>query len=259
MHPAGKLESFILTGYHSVRKKWLAPEEDDPHTSDTDEDVLKPARLQYDCLIKLLALGDSGVGKTSMLCRYINNHFYPNFISTVGIDFKEKRVDYNTKSTDGTETGRIIRCHIQLWDTAGQERFRSLTTAFLRDAMGFLVMFDLTNEQSFLNVRNWMTQLQTHSYSDSPDVILIGNKSDLISDRAVTKERALQMADEYRVPYIEVSAASAKNVEESILLLLDAVMQRMEKEVDKQLSKQSIDIKGLSSEDNKKLKKKSCC
>ncbi|XP_067941568.1 ras-related protein Rab-27B-like isoform X2 [Watersipora subatra] len=204
----------------------------------------------YDCLIKLLALGDSGVGKTNLLCRYVNNEFHANK-PTVGIDFKEKRMVYKARTTDGTATGRAFRCHLQLWDTAGQERFRSLTTAFYRDAMGFFVMFDLTNEQSFTNVRNWMAQLQTHSYCDSPDVILVGNKSDLESERKISTARALKLAKEYNIEYIETSAATTENVEECVHMLLELVMQRMEKEVDKQISTQNNNIvKYLKNEGN---------
>ncbi|NWI41518.1 RB27A protein, partial [Picathartes gymnocephalus] len=110
----------------------------------------------YDYLIKFLALGDSGVGKTSLLYQYTDGKFNSKFITTVGIDFREKRVVYRPNGPDGVG-GRGQRIHLQLWDTAGQERFRSLTTAFFRDAMGFLLLFDLTNEQSFLNVRNWIS------------------------------------------------------------------------------------------------------
>ncbi|KAG7169376.1 Ras-related protein Rab-27A-like 2 [Homarus americanus] len=109
----------------------------------------------YDYLIKFLALGDSGVGKTSFLYQYTENVFQQQFISTVGIDFREKRLIYR-----GDGTGRPQGVHLQLWDTAGQEKFRSLTTAFYRDAMGFLLLFDLTNEQSFLDIRSWLEQLK---------------------------------------------------------------------------------------------------
>ncbi|TNN60160.1 Ras-related protein Rab-27B [Liparis tanakae] len=132
----------------------------------------------YDYLIKLLALGDSGVGKTTFLYRYTDLKFNRKFTTTVGIDFREKRVDYTGKGADGM-TEKNFKVHLQLWDTAGQERFRSLTTAFFRDAMGFLLMFDLTNQQSFLNVRNWMSQLQANAYCDSPDIVLVGTKADL--------------------------------------------------------------------------------
>uniref|UniRef100_A0A4W2GRJ9 small monomeric GTPase n=1 Tax=Bos indicus x Bos taurus TaxID=30522 RepID=A0A4W2GRJ9_BOBOX len=151
----------------------------------------------YDYLIKLLALGDSGVGKTTFLYRYTDNKFNPKFITTVGIDFREKRVAYNTQGPNGP-TGKAFKVHLQLWDTAGQERFRSLTTAFFRDAMGFLLMFDLTSQQSFLNVRNWMSQLQANAYCENPDIVLIGNKADLPDQREVNERQARDLAEKYR-------------------------------------------------------------
>uniref|UniRef100_A0A8C1V7Z5 small monomeric GTPase n=1 Tax=Cyprinus carpio TaxID=7962 RepID=A0A8C1V7Z5_CYPCA len=159
----------------------------------------------YDYLIKLLALGDSGVGKTTFLYRYTDNKFNPKFITTVGIDFREKRVVYTTNSPNGT-TGKTFKVHLQLWDTAGQERFRSLTTAFFRDAMGFLLMFDLTSQQSFLNVRNWMSEIQASS--SSSDVCLCFLFP--------------------RIPYFETSAATGAEVEKAVVTLLDLVMKRME-------------------------------
>ncbi|KAM7424078.1 hypothetical protein PAMA_000435 [Pampus argenteus] len=150
----------------------------------------------YDYLIKFLALGDSGVGKTSFLYQYTDGKFNSKFITTVGIDFREKRVIYKPTSPDGS-SGKGQKIHMQLWDTAGQERFRSLTTAFFRDAMGFLLLFDLTNEQSFLNVRNWMSQLQVHAYCENPDIILCGNKCDLADQRAVREEEARELAEKY--------------------------------------------------------------
>ncbi|XP_043994167.1 ras-related protein Rab-27A [Gambusia affinis] len=187
---------------------------------------------EYDYLIKFLALGDSGVGKTSFLYQYTDGKFNNKFITTVGIDFRERRVIYNSTGPDGT-TGRAQKIHLQLWDTAGQERFRSLTTAFFRDAMGFLLLFDLTNEQSFLNVRNWMSQLQTHAYCENPDVVLCGNKCDLSDQRAVTQSQARELAEKYGIRYFETSAASGQNVSEAVDVLLDLIMKRMERCVDK--------------------------
>ncbi|EFN87282.1 ras-related protein Rab-27A [Harpegnathos saltator] len=183
--------------------------------------------LNYDYLIKFLALGDSGVGKTSFLHQYIDGTFNARFISTVGIDFKEKRMIYRTAN------GRNRRVHLQLWDTAGQERFRSLTTAFYRDSMGFLLIFDLTNELSFLEVRNWLEHLRTHAYCDDPDIILCGNKSDLEDKRVVSKDKALDLAKKHGLIYLETSAATGENIELAVDLLLDCVMRRMETTVDK--------------------------
>lgn len=184
----------------------------------------------YDFLIKFLALGDSGVGKTSILYHYTDQVFCDKFISTVGIDFREKRIVHKT-ANDGLQ-GRSHRIHLQLWDTAGQERFRSLTTAFFRDAMGFLLLFDLTNEQSFLNIRNWIAQLQTHAYCENPDIVLCGNKADLSHERKVDEERAREMAAKYGLPYFETSAFSGQNVEKAVQCLLDLVMKRMEDSID---------------------------
>lgn len=186
----------------------------------------------YDYLIKLLALGDSGVGKTTFLYRYTDNKFNPKFITTVGIDFREKRVVYTTNSPNGT-TGKTFKVHLQLWDTAGQERFRSLTTAFFRDAMGFLLMFDLTSQQSFLNVRNWMSQLQANAYCENPDIVLVGNKADLADQREVQEKQAKELADKYGIQYFETSAATGSEVDKAVVTLLDLVMKRMEQCVDK--------------------------
>ncbi|XP_031838348.1 RAS oncogene family member Rab27 [Nomia melanderi] len=185
--------------------------------------------MEYDYLIKFLALGNSGVGKTSLLYQYTDGTFESRFMSTVGIDFKEKRVIYQTAN------GRTQRVHLQLWDTAGQERFRSLTTAFYRDSMGFLLIFDLTNELSFLEVRNWLEQLRTHGYCDDPDIILCGNKSDLEDKRVVSEEKARELAEKHGLVYLETSAATGQNVAHAVEVLLDRVMRRMETTVDKSL------------------------
>lgn len=187
---------------------------------------------EYDYLIKFLALGDSGVGKTSFLYQYTDSKFNSKFITTVGIDFREKRVLYKSPGPDGTSS-KGQKIHMQLWDTAGQERFRSLTTAFFRDAMGFLLLFDLTNEQSFLNVRHWMSQLQIHAYCENPDIVLCGNKCDLSDQRMISENQARELAEKYGIPYFETSAANGDNVSQAVEVLLDLIMKRMERCVDK--------------------------
>ncbi|OTF79387.1 Ras-related protein Rab-27A-like protein [Euroglyphus maynei] len=101
------------------------------------------------------------------------------------------------RSKQNRSMGRTQRIQLQLWDTAGQERFRSLTTAFFRGAMGFLILFDLTNEKSFLNIRDWLEQLKTHSYYDNPEIVLCGNKVDLYDCRLISSERARKEAKKY--------------------------------------------------------------
>ncbi|KAF2367315.1 Small GTP-binding protein domain [Trinorchestia longiramus] len=184
-------------------------------------------RHDHDYLIKFLALGNSGVGKTSFLYQFTEGRFYSKFTSTVGIDFKEKRLVHRCNVT-----GREQGVHLQLWDTAGQEKFRSLTTAFYRNTMGFILVFDLTNEQSFLDIRSWMEQLRTHAYCDSPDIILVGNKVDLTEQRVISEARAQDIAIKLGVRYIETSAATGYNVTDCVVELVDTVLMRMNKVVD---------------------------
>lgn len=203
----------------------------------------------YDYLIKFLALGDSGVGKTSFLYQYTDGAFNNKFISTVGIDFREKRVVYRSQNADGSSR-RSQRIHLQLWDTAGQERFRSLTTAFFRDAMGFILLFDITSEQSFLNIRSWLEQLKTHAYCDDPDVILCGNKADLYEKRVISEERAKSEAQKYGLPYFETSSVTGQNVGKAIDTLLEQVMTRMTRVVE---NSSNLPSRQSRSESNLKL------
>jgi GTPase SAR1 family protein len=137
-------------------------------------------------------------------------------------------------------------------DTAGQERFRSLTASFFRDAMGFLLVFDLTNETSFINVRNWISEIQSNAYSENVNMILVGNKCDLDSERIISKARALEFAAQNHVDYIETSALNNINVAESVELLLDSVMDRIEQGQKLPIRNTSEPIKSDLSENNKK-------
>lgn len=134
------------------------------------------------------------------------------------------------------------RVHLQLWDTAGQERFRSLTTAFYRDAMGFLLIFDLTNEQSFLSVTSWLEQLKLHAYCEDPDIILCGNKCDLAQQRVVSEYQARQLAERHNLPYVETSACSGLNIRYAVEILLNRVMTRMEDMVTKPREERRVSL-----------------
>jgi len=177
-----------------------------------------------------------------MLKRFVDDEFSADFHATVGIDFCEKIVDFqpemnenNNRENSGTDTtnnkadllgSKPRTVFLQLWDTAGQERFRSLTTAFYRDAMGFLLVFDLTNPRTFHNVRNWALQLRTHAYCEAPDIVLCGNKAD-IKHRAVSDADARGLAEELGFPYVETSAADGTGIEEAYHKLLQLVMERI--------------------------------
>uniref|UniRef100_A0A8C1SJB8 small monomeric GTPase n=1 Tax=Cyprinus carpio TaxID=7962 RepID=A0A8C1SJB8_CYPCA len=166
----------------------------------------------YDYLFKLLLIGDSGVGKTCLLFRFSEDAFNTTFISTIGIDFKIRTIELDGK-----------KIKLQIWDTAGQERFRTITTAYYRGAMGIMLVYDITNEKSFDNIKNWIRNIEEHASSDVERMIL-GNKCDMNDKRQVSKERGEKLAIDYGIKFLETSAKSSTNVEEvGAVLLLKSV------------------------------------
>ncbi|CAA0811911.1 Ras-related protein RABE1c [Striga hermonthica] len=174
------------------------------------------ARAHYDYLIKLLLIGDSGVGKSCLLLRFSDGSFTTSFITTIGIDFKIRTVKLD---------GKQIK--LQIWDTAGQERFRTITTAFYRGAMGILLVYDVTDESSFNNIRNWIMNIIQHA-SDNVNKILVGNKADMDeSKRAVPTSHGQELADEYGIKFFETSAKTNLNVEEVFFSIARDIKQRL--------------------------------
>jgi len=149
---------------------------------------------------KILFVGDSGCGKTSLLLRYVDDTFTDTFISTIGVDFKSKTIN-----VDGAKV------EMQIWDTAGQERFRTITSSYYREAEGVILVFDLTNLESFNNVKRWLTDVEKYS-ADSAHKILVGNKSDLEATRKVKREDAEEFAGRCNLEYFETSAKKGVNV-----------------------------------------------
>lgn len=150
-------------------------------------------------IYKIIIIGDPGVGKSSFMLRFTDNKFDERYVSTIGVDFKNKLIEVDDK---------IIT--LQLWDTAGQDRFKSITTSYYRGADSVLIMFDLTDRTSFKNVTQWMDEVgryRTHSVY----IILAGSKCDL-TDRVVTKDEAEQLAAKYNILYFETSAKKYINV-----------------------------------------------
>ncbi|KAJ8251768.1 hypothetical protein GJAV_G00225230 [Gymnothorax javanicus] len=178
------------------------------------------ADQNFDYMFKLLLIGNSSVGKTSFLFRYADDSFTSAFVSTVGIDFKVKTVLRDGK-----------RVKLQIWDTAGQERYRTITTAYYRGAMGFILMYDITNLESFNAVQDWATQIKTYSW-DSAQVILVGNKCDLEEERLVPAEDSKRLADELGFYFFEASAKDNINVKQVFEHLVDAICDKMNETVD---------------------------
>ncbi|KAL2916249.1 GTP-binding protein [Polyrhizophydium stewartii] len=169
----------------------------------------------YDYLIKLLLIGDSGVGKSCLLLRFSDDSFTPSFITTIGIDFKIRTIELDGK-----------RIKLQIWDTAGQERFRTITTAYYRGAMGILLTYDVTDERSFNNIRNWIRNIEQHA-SEGVNKILIGNKCDILEKKVISKEQGQALADEYGIKFLETSAKSNIGVEEAFFTLARDIKKRL--------------------------------
>ncbi|XP_023331649.1 ras-related protein Rab-3 isoform X2 [Eurytemora carolleeae] len=178
------------------------------------------ADQNFDYMFKLLIIGNSSVGKTSFLFRYADDSFTSAFVSTVGIDFKVKTVFRQDK-----------RVKLQIWDTAGQERYRTITTAYYRGAMGFILMYDVTNEESFTSVHDWCTQIKTYSW-DNAQVILVGNKCDMEDERVISYERGKHLADSLGLEFFETSAKENINVRAVFERLVDMICDKMSESLD---------------------------
>ncbi|XP_013407226.1 ras-related protein Rab-26 isoform X3 [Lingula anatina] len=156
----------------------------------------------FDVCCKVMLIGDSGVGKTCLLVRFKDNTFLSgSFISTVGIDFRNKVVD-----VDGTKV------KLQIWDTAGQERFRSITHAYYRDAHALLLLYDITSKSSFDNIRAWLSEIREYAQDDVV-IMLLGNKADSTQERRVRREDGEKLAKDHGVAFMETSAKTGMNVE----------------------------------------------
>lgn len=152
--------------------------------------------------IRLLIIGDSGVGKSSIITRYTDETFDTNYLTTIGIDFKIKRIVIDNK-----------RYKLQIWDTAGQERFRTITTNYYRGAMGIIIAYDVTNHMSFESVNRWVGNIRENMYQDKPVVcVLVGNKTDL--ERVISRERGEELARQNNIKFFECSSKNNIGINE---------------------------------------------
>ncbi|CAH8273685.1 unnamed protein product [Arabidopsis lyrata] len=170
---------------------------------------------EYDYLFKLLLIGDSGVGKSCLLLRFADDSYIESYISTIGVDFKIRTVE---------QDGKTVK--LQIWDTAGQERFRTITSSYYRGAHGIIIVYDVTDEESFNNVKQWLSEIDRYA-SDSVNKLLVGNKCDLAANRAVPYETAKAFADEIGIPFMETSAKDATNVEQAFMAMAASIKDRM--------------------------------
>ncbi|CDW87990.1 ras-related protein rab-10 [Stylonychia lemnae] len=159
----------------------------------------------------VMILGDGAVGKSSILKQYHNNKFTNQHIKTLGVDFIQTQYKKGEQSFD-----------VKIWDTAGQERFKTITYQFYRQANGMIIAFDITNLESFENVKTWMNSIYKHA-DPSIAKVLVGNKIDLEEQRVVTKAEATKIAQEHGMDYFETSARDNINIQELLQYIMDKV------------------------------------
>lgn len=164
-------------------------------------------KQDYDHLFKLVLIGDSGVGKSCLLLRFADDNFTDSYISTIGVDFRFRTV---------TVEGKTVK--LQIWDTAGQERFRTITSAYYRGADGIIMVYDVTNKDSFDHVEEWMTEVNRYANTNTSK-LLVGNKADLADHKQVSEAEGQQFARALGVAFLETSAKTATNVDAAFLTL----------------------------------------
>ncbi|XP_062617273.1 ras-related protein Rab-35-like [Saccostrea cucullata] len=185
---------------------------------------------EYDHLFKLLIIGDSGVGKSSLLLRFSDNTFSGTYITTIGVDFKIRTVDVN---------GEKVK--LQIWDTAGQERFRTITSTYYRGTHGVIVVYDVTSGESFANVKRWLHEIDQNC--DVVNRILVGNKDDDSDRKVVLTQDAQRFADQMGIQLFETSAKENKNVEEMFLAITKLVLATKKEQMKKAAEQPAESIK----------------
>lgn len=209
------------------------------------------AHETYDYTLKIILMGDSAVGKSSLISRFCKNQFELNKKATIGVEFLIKTL---------TIDGKKVKANI--WDTAGQERFKSITSAYYRGAVGALLVYDLTKGGSFDNITNWVQEMQNHSDPEI-QVVLCGNKLDLAKrHRAVTTEMGRKLAEKLNFAFIETSALDASNVEYAFEMVCRSVIEKIN--THRELRKQRRNDIGQSREitvavGHQGQKEKNCC
>jgi len=203
------------------------------------------AEEEYDFIFKVLLLGNSDVGKSSLILRYVDQVWSDTFVPTIGVDFKVKTLEIENK-----------QIKMQIWDTAGQERFRNVISSYFRGSHGIFLIYDITNRDSFKNMENWLIEIEKNA-SQNVLKILIGNKSDLVDDREITTEEGQAFANRNGMKFIETSAKMNTNVNEAFETLAKLMM---EFSSEKKTLPTKNETKVLSASSGKDIKtKKKCC
>ena len=198
---------------------------------------------------KILFLGETQVGKTSLIIKYTEGTFQQGGITTLGVDLKYKYLEKDNKNL-----------RLDLWDTAGQERFQNITKSFYNGANGMIFIFDLTSSESFDKLKFWIEDSKDKITDNNIELLMVGNKSDLIDERVVTKEKIQKFSEQYNIPYFETSAKTGEGIEEMFNTLINKLLLRKEirqndDEDETKNYNNSITLKPPKSKGNQKNKK----
>ena len=193
---------------------------------------------------KILIIGDSNVGKTSILLQYTSNFFQETHIATIGVEFKLKEITLDN-----------IEYKLNIWDTAGQERFKAITKSFFKAADGIIFVYDITKKTSFTNIKNWFQDAE--SKTNDFKSIIVGNKIDLNDERTVTPEEGQNFANKKNCPFFESSAKDKINIDEIFLTLLKEILKNKKDVIDSKIKEEEKTINLDNNNIQKKTKK--CC
>ena len=178
--------------------------------------------MNYDFLLKYIIIGDAAVGKSNLLLRFAQNDFKSEYQLTIGVEFGAKNIELNSK-----------KYRLQIWDTAGQENYRSITRAYYKNSVCAILVYDITNRDSFEHISNWIEDCLSQS-PKTVFMVLVGNKSDLNEQRKVSFEEGQQMARNNNLMFFETSAKSGENV--------DKIFEESAKEIDKKINEGYYDL-----------------
>ena len=201
----------------------------------------------YDYLFKVLLIGNSSVGKSSLLLRFVDNQWSDLFVPTIGVDFKIRTMEIDNKNVK-----------LQIWDTAGQERFKNITASYYRGAHGIFVVYDISDTESFKNINNWLIEIEKNA-NKNVYKILVGNKCDLEDKRTVSYQQGKELAETYGMQFIETSAKSNTNVDEAFQLLGREVMKMSLNDKEKNFGNKNKMKLDKKTEDIVFHQKQGCC
>ena len=172
----------------------------------------------YDMIFKIILIGDSSVGKTNIMNKYLKNQFKEDSRATVGVEFGSKQFVIDNR-----------KIKAQIWDTAGQERYRAVTSAYYKGAKGAFIVYDVTRKETLDSVNRWISDILT-TCDKNLTIILIGNKSDLEDQRQISKQQGEEKAKTYQLAFLETSALSGENLEKAFNMLINEIYEKCKSE-----------------------------